>query len=155
MRAVGKPAGRAGRTGYEFLRRREGNAAVEFAFVAPLFIWMFVFMIDYGGQVLEAMSLDSAVRSGMEYARQFPEDTTGITSAVTNSAKTSSVSVSVTQSCECTAGTSVSCTAPCAGGESLMKLVTVSATSPYTTIIPYPDFVAPSSLRAEATLRYQ
>jgi hypothetical protein len=114
-------------------------------------------MIDYGGQVLEAMSLDSAVRSGMEYARLNPTDTSGIQSAVTQAAKTPSatLSVGVTQSCECIAGTSVSCTDPCAGGESLMKFITITATSPYATIIPYPEFVSPSTLRAQATLRYQ
>ncbi len=146
----------AGAGARPILRGDDGNAAVEFAFIAPLFVMVFILMIDFGAQMLEGMSLDSAVRSGVEHARQLPNDTAGIQAAVTAAAKTATApTVTVAQSCECVVGTAVSCSTACGTGEQIRRLVTVTATAPYRTIIPWPDFVAPSQLQSRATLRYQ
>lgn len=69
------PAGRNGRLRAEVLalwRSRAGLAAIEFAFVMPIFLMLLVGAVDLGMMLFEDYKLDQAVAAGAEYAAVNP-----------------------------------------------------------------------------------
>jgi pilus assembly protein CpaE len=51
----------------QFVRRRDGVAAVEFAIAAPMLILGLVIMADLGLAIQERMNMDQALRAGAEF----------------------------------------------------------------------------------------
>jgi len=117
-----------------FARATAGNAAVEFAVVAPVLALLFVGTVDLGMLVKDAASLDGAVRAAAQYARSSPCDlsttcdasvgwtpdpaiTTILTGYTTFGSRT--VTPAYTKSgvtypfCECPDGTGITCNGSC------------------------------------------
>ena len=117
------------------LRDRRGVSALELALLGPLLALMILGAVDLGGAVQQGLLLRQAVRAGALYAVQWPNDTTGITNAITAALPSpyQDAAVSTSSSCACWSSSSgivaqPSCT--CTTG-TLQTYVTLSASRPY------------------------
>ena len=139
------------------LRDNTGSVAVSTALVAPVLILMIAGVVDLGRATYDATSLAGAVRAGAQYALRAPNDNARIKQVVEAASTLSSSSVTVTtaQFCECPDGSSSPCTASICGSAVMRKFVTVSATRPFSKIMPSSAIVVPSTLSAQAVVRTQ
>jgi Flp pilus assembly protein TadG len=136
--------------------RKSGSVAVSTALIAPVLILMMCGVVDLGRATYDATSLTGAVRVGAQYALRFPNDKAGIKQAVQSASTLSGTVVAdPVQFCECPDGTSSSCTTSSCGTATLRRFVRVSATLPFSKIMPSSSIVVPSTLSAEAVVRGQ
>ena len=91
------------------LRRKSGNAAIEFALIAPILAAMLVAMTDLGVAIYEKMQIRAAADAGVQYAVAKGWNSTAIQNAVTSATSMSGVSASPVpvQSCGCASGTTM------------------------------------------------
>jgi Flp pilus assembly protein TadG len=137
---------------------RRGNAAVEFALMAPVLLTVIAGLIDFGMGAYEAMSLRSAARAAGQFAMKYPTDTAGIAAVVTAATTLDAQALTVTSSrfCKCSNGTTVTCDSQaCSGNTPQLKYVRVSVTKTFTTMFPWPGFADGLPLAGTATLRTQ
>ncbi|MEE8393553.1 MAG: TadE family protein [Rhodospirillales bacterium] len=85
----------------DLTRSSEGVSAVEFALITPMLLVVLIGLIDFGMAMFHKMELQSAVRSGAQYALSNSGDTTSITSAVTAATSIGISSSDVTLTCYC------------------------------------------------------
>jgi len=92
-------------------------------------------LIDYAIAAYHTMELESAARSGAQYAMLDASNTALISATVSNSTllDTANLAVAVTEFCECADGTSVVCTNTCAVG-SVRKYMQIDADYAHTPI---------------------
>lgn len=154
---------------------RKGNAAVEFALIAPFVLGLMVPLADLGALVYDEMQVQLAAQAGAEYAAAHAWDPTGIQAAITNATPlTQTAQLAVTpqpfdaphvQFCGCAVGTQLTqtwqpCPNPrpvCGGGPTISGVYyTVGATAQYTTIsgFQYP-FLTNHTISASTTVRVQ
>jgi Flp pilus assembly protein TadG len=67
-RSCGMPSLRVRLALPDILRSRNGIAAIEFAIVMPVFLFLFIGIVDLGMMLVEDYRLDQAVAAGSEYA---------------------------------------------------------------------------------------
>ena len=98
--------------------RRSGNAAVEFALIAPVAMLMLVGVTDYGMAVYDRMQLSSAVRAGIQYAMHHSANPATIEQVVMSALTIDHAAVTVTaaQVCECPGGAAAECDEACPDG---------------------------------------
>ena len=137
-----------------------GNAAVEFALVAPMLAAALVAMIDLGIGFYEKMEVENAAQAGAEYAIARGWNATSVANAVTASGTLAAISATPapTQSCGCASGTTVaaaSCGSTCPSGAAAGTYVTVNAQAQYKTILSYPGLKSPMTLSAQSIVRLQ
>jgi Flp pilus assembly protein TadG len=142
------------------LRRRSGNAAIEFALIAPILAAMLVAMTDLGVALYENMEIRNAADAGVQYAIAKGWNSTAIQNAVTGATGMSGVSASPVpvQSCGCASGTTIAsaaCGSVCASGATAGTYVTVNAQAQYATLFSYPGLPNPMTLSAQSTVRIQ
>ena len=122
---------------------RRGVAAVEFAIIATIMVTLLLGTYDFGNAAQEQIALQEAVRAGGAYAQSRPSNVAGIQSAVANAlpagwALTGGVAAvacyclnpatnAKTALGACTDANFGTCT-----GANIGKLVTITATMPYT-----------------------
>lgn len=101
-----------------FRRSQKAAVAIEFALLVPVMGIMLLGLLDYAIAAFHKMELESATRSGAQYAMLDSSDTALITTTVENSTflDTGNLTVSITEFCECIDGSSVSCADTCATG---------------------------------------
>jgi hypothetical protein len=138
----------------------KGNATIEFALVAPLFLLLLVGVIDLGYAFYEQMVVEDAVEAGAAYASLHGWQSGGITSAVTNATGVSGISASPAPSlfCGCPADNGIapiSCASTCSGGITPGQYVQISAQTTHTPILTYPALIIPSTFTSQATVRIQ
>ena len=137
-----------------------GNAAIEFAILAPILASLLTGAWDFGNCFVQSQRLASAARAGAQYGIQTAAnavDFTGMVQAAHNDAADSANALTVTASqvCFCPGGASVACTGSCAGipqPETYVKLV---VSEPYATLITYPMISNPISLSTQILMRQQ
>jgi len=139
-------------------RRRRGIALVEYALAMPLLLLMLAGVLDYALALRTATSVSTAARAGAAYGSSDPShttDTAGIQSAAVNAAPdVQSMTVTSSRSCQCSGGSTVSCTGSCTGGKMLTYVqVTVTATS--WDIFNYSGLGFTGSTSAQASMRAQ
>lgn len=136
---------------------RRGNAAVELALVLPIVAALLSGIVDVGMMVRAANALQTAARAGAAYAAKYPTDSAGIAQAATGAAALdpSTLSVTATQSCECSNGGAVACGSACPAGGAMSVHVSVAVAQPYHPLTPFADAVLPSTLTAQTTMRTQ
>jgi Flp pilus assembly protein TadG len=134
----------------------DGNSVVEFALIAPVLLGLAAGVTDMGMQTYAAISVDSAARSGMQMLATNPGDTAGAESAAlaATSLDPANLSVSVTQSCQCSGGSSVTCSGTCASGD-IERSYMVQVSTTYSRIFPIPGLENPVTLTGRAQIRVQ
>ena len=151
----------------EFLKRpvenilsREGAAAIELALIAPILLLMILGVVDFGGAYSAKLRLDSAARSGVQFALQNTANitNTGGIGQVVDAASgldPATITTTVTQFCECDDGSSIACNGTCAGGGFPRTYLTVSVQRQYPILFSYPGVSNPLPLTGRATVRVQ
>jgi Flp pilus assembly protein TadG len=136
-------------------RCRAGAATIETAAMLPLFAVLLAGLFDFGSGVMNAMALSAAARAGAQYALTQPTDQAGIAAVVAAATRLDPTSLTITTSstCECPGGSSVGCGGTCGPQVLVRRFVSVKVTQPFTTILPYPAFLRPSTLSGSAILR--
>jgi Flp pilus assembly protein TadG len=142
------------------LRSRAGNAAVEFALIAPILSSALVGMADLGIGLYERMEVENAAQAGAQYAIAKGWNASAVATAVTSASSLAAISAAPapTQSCGCASGATLAaaaCGSTCPGGALAGTYVTVNAQAQYATIFDYPGFTSPMTLTAQAVVRIQ
>lgn len=99
-------------------RGHDGNVVIEMAVIAPVLVFMALGAFDFGMAYSVQTSYEAAVRAGYEYAFIDSSSLTAVKSRVLANLDASTLEPDypqVTEVCECTDGTSVSCTSTCSG----------------------------------------
>lgn len=107
------------------------------AIIAPTMILMLIGMVDYGLAALHTMELESAARSGAQYALIDSSNTSLIETTVENSTNLDAANLTVTVSefCECSDGTTVDCsTGTCTSG-SVRTYMSIATSYSHTPIL--------------------
>ncbi|MDH3236605.1 MAG: pilus assembly protein [Alphaproteobacteria bacterium] len=106
------------------LRRDEDGAiAVEWALVAGFLGFLFLGAFNYGVAALHKMEMANAVRAGLQYAvvrKPIQGDTSQINNTVQTAApkdNTGTRSIAVTMFCQCSDGSSATCSGTCSSGD--------------------------------------
>lgn len=142
------------------LRRKSGNAAIEFVLIAPLLASALVAMTDLGIGLYERMEIRNAAQAGAQYAIAKGWNSGAIENAVASASTLSGISATPapTQSCGCASGTTIaaaSCGSLCPGGATAGTYVTVNAQAQYATLFSYPGLSNPMTLSAQSMVRIQ
>ncbi len=145
-----------------FLRRlgpqEEGNVLIEFALALPVLCLMLVGGFDLGRYGMQKSAILEGARAGAQYGVFNPGDSSGTNTTAQNASGLSGVTATNSVFCECTAGTSVSCTTTCGSGQTLKKYVTVSTSRSYSPVVGALDFgsfgswTPPTSMTASVTM---
>lgn len=95
-------------------REQRGNAAIEFAIVAPVLALLLVGTVQLGLAIMTWFTVQEGVLSGANYASHNGWNETAIKSAVTTSStKLTTASVSVAPFCGCPVGSGITTVATC------------------------------------------
>ena len=151
-----------------------GNAAVEFALLAPILGLLVAGLSDYGEAVDISTELNMAARAGAQYATHYPSDTAGITSVVKNSTKNpygsgnftitdTTTTPTVASPTYCTCGDSNPALAnqvDCASGTCVSPAVkkfyvAITVTQNYTPVLPYSGKFTAFTMTGSATGQVQ
>jgi Flp pilus assembly protein TadG len=123
------------------LRSRSGNAAVEFALIAPLLLAMLVGMVDVGMGFYQEMEVENAAQVGAQYALVKGWDVTAVGTAVAQASTMSDISLAPAPSSQewygCASGTTITPSSqgdPCPAGGVAATYVTVTAQATYVPI---------------------
>ena len=133
-------------------KSEQGASLIETGLVLPVLLFIVLATIDFTRGYYFANEVAGGARAGAVYGSTNPSDTTGITKAVKDAAPdVSNISVSSSWGCECSDGTNA--TASCSSAPScttnIVNYVKVTATSNYTTMLPWTGI--PSSLTLSST----
>lgn len=131
-----------------------GNMAVEFALVLPIFLTLFMGMVDYGSAALAKSRMEAAARAGMQAVLKDKEDLEGALAAATVVANDEDMDIDVVSACRCSDGGEVECTDTCPVGDPREE-VTITVSRDYTLLVPWPGFDDPLALSATARVRVQ
>lgn len=147
----------------KFISGEGGVAAVEFALVAPVLLFLLVGTFDYGMLVFERMRMENLAHSATDYmvaggneadladdlfANYFPDDEAEET--------ISSIAIEAERFCECEDGSAISCeTDICPGGEDDYKrqFQTVDVTRTYELLFSYPGLTREQVLTGRARIQ--
>jgi Flp pilus assembly protein TadG len=144
------------------LRSQSGSSLIEAAVLAPVLLFLLLGAADFGRGYYLAEEVASAAHSGAAYAIQNPghisADSTGIETAAKDDApNVPNLTVDKPSwGCECSDGTSYS--AKCAAVPSgcttnWVYKVTVTASTSYAPLFPWPGIPSTFALSSSATMR--
>lgn len=110
-----------------------GNSAIELALIMPLLTVIFLAIAQYGTALYDLASLDGAARAAMAYAIKNSSDIAGITTVAQSAGGdfTNNATVNTSQYCQCSDGSSVSCSGYCYE-DAVRKYMQISITANYT-----------------------
>ena len=149
-------------------RRDGGNMMIEFALALPVLSLMLIGMLDLGRYGLAKSAMLQGAREGAQFGTLAPNspnlsaaDLTNVNTTAQGATGLTGVTASSSLFCECTSGTTVSCTSTCTGG--LKHYITVTTTKPFTSVVgttglnfgSMGTWVAPTSLSASLTMILQ
>lgn len=133
----------------------------------PILILIFLAIAQYGIALNNLATLDGAVRAATAYAVKNSSDTAGITTVAQNAggSLTSNATVNANKFCQCSDGSSVSCSGSCSQGI-VEQYMQVSMTINYTPPLDLPSSSSssglnpalaspPKTLSAQAIMRMQ
>lgn len=135
---------------------RRGVSAIEAAIAMPVLGLALCGTVEFGINVYNRQQLQQAIQAGVQYALFNPNDTAGVTSAI-SSALPASAGATVDPPayvCECTDGTSISCSplGTCSGGATARRVMTMSVSSPPVQLVSYLVGIRPTILRASGAV---
>jgi len=137
---------------HDFKKSTQGAAAIEFALLVPIMGVMLLGLLDYAIAAVHTMELESATRSGAQYAMLDSSNTALVATTVENSTllDPTKLTVTVSEFCECSDGSTISCATSCGVG-SVRKFMKISADYAYTPLF-IPGIM---NLSGESTIRTQ
>ena len=151
------PIGRFRPASRHWFHDGSGVVAIEFAFIAPLLVLMFVCLADLGLGIYAKMQVNNAAQYGAQYALVNGYDASAITAAVKSSSDVGSLTVTPSSICGCPGANGVlptlTCGIGCTDGSTPGTYVRVSVTHSYATLIPYPGLPANFTLTSKSTAR--
>ncbi len=150
-----RPAGLAGRRG--------GNAAIEFALIAPMLLILLSAVVEIGLAANQAMQVEAAVEAGILYtAKNGPNDLAAIATAVVSATSTAGITASPAPVafCGCPALSGVvsqnaDCTTACPDTTAPGRYVRVSAAVAHQSIMSFLNLPIPATLTASSIVRVQ
>lgn len=141
-----------------FARKDDGNVAVEFAFVAPLLILVIIGIVDFGMYINQKMQLENMARSAAEYVVK-GGDENAIQVEVLASGMAAEdieeVDAQAENTCECSDGEEISCSATCSDGGYKRQFFTYSLTRTFTPAFPYPGIPDQITMTGNARMQVQ
>ena len=133
--------------------------AAEFALLAPIIILLAAAIADFGMLATKSAGLAATTRIGAEYARAYPDDTSGMCQAMQSAmsfAPALSFPASFPRSCECNDEMPIACNESCAtvGRPGPNRaFIRITATQPFTPLVPWLGI--PGTLSATTEMRLQ
>jgi len=116
---------------------RRGAAAVEFAIMVPVIAAVLVGLADYGMAMFDKMELTSAARAGAQMALLDSSSSSVIKQVVVDSTDIgiTTSDVTITESCECADGTTVTCGVTCSDSSANRYYYAVNVSYDHTLLI--------------------
>ena len=144
----------------KLIQNKDGSAAVEMAFVMPIFVIAGLGVADLGLYVQEEMEINQSVRSGAQAALMGIQDTTALAQVIKDSANrreevatlfgNGAVITSVVRSCGCPGNAVVvSCTALCSDSSAPSIYFDLNAQSFFKGVFFIPNKTISSSMRVK------
>ena len=133
-----------------------GTSLIELALVLPVLVLILAGAVDFGRAYVLALQVASAAQAGAAYGNQSFTDTVGmIAAAKLNAPGIPTLSVSATFGCECHDGSGVvvSCTSAPVCAQNVLNYAEVTASTPYTPILPYPGIPSTLNLKSKTRVR--
>ncbi len=150
---------------------KDGNAAVEFAIIAPVLIGLLVPVADFGLYIYDQMQLNLAAQAGMEYAARNGWVPAGIQQAAINASPSLNLTaqnVTSSEFCGCPSGTTIAaqnCNDPNTGQQAhcnndpaqplVGTYVNVTTTYQYNTLFHYPTIPDSQTLSSGTNLAFR
>lgn len=146
-------------------RNESGSAAIEFGLSIPFLLFLLVGVIEVGYAMYQAMQVQNAAEVGMLYAAKYPGDadgnfnSTGIMTAVVNATGVTGIAATPapTQFYGCAEVGGVTPVMdpalPCPDGTTPAQYAQINAALDHVTVLPYPGFGLPPTLRARSIIR--
>lgn len=138
---------------FKFIRKCQGTAAVEFALIMPMLFLVLSGIFNFGLILIKKDALNSVINAGLLYSIRQSSNMSNIQAKMSASTSLTPLTVSATQSCQCSDGSAISCASLCTGGVQPSTFVTLTASS---TVALYAlDFVLtnPYPITETATIR--
>lgn len=139
-----------------FARDRRGVSAIEAGIAMPVLALALCGTLEFGLNVYNRQQLQAAVQAGVQYALFNPNDTAGVQSAISAALPTSAGAVVATPTyvCECTDGTSISCSplGSCGSGTSARRIMTMSVSRDPVQLVSYLIGLRPTTLTASGAV---
>ena len=146
------------------LRSDAGTSMVEFALVAPVFLFLLVGIIEVGRYTCFAIIAANAARAGAQYGAQdllTAYDSSGIADAAEQDGENmpnwtaSGGGITVNQLCSSNGGAPQTCSTPWGASppEDTTYYVQVTVTGVFTTLLNYPGIPANIPISGSATMR--
>lgn len=159
--------------------RDRGSMAVEFAMATPVLLTLVMGAVDYGSLMNTSASLRGATRVGAEYAKanwnnpsvtdvstNTESQVCGFLGLTLSGSSCSPVTPSVSSSCTCVSGASVTCPSstgsnPCTSDPNpsndhrVLVSAVVTATQSFSPMFSWASFAFPSTVSATTTVRTQ
>ncbi|THD80542.1 MAG: pilus assembly protein [Phenylobacterium sp.] len=140
-------------------KAEDGAAAVEFAFVLPMFMLLMAGLLDGARLINASLQVRAAAQAGATYAQLNGWNPTGIAAAITAATPlqaNASLPAAPFQGCI----KNLQIVAPNGGGnctssQPVGSFVTVGANGAFKPLMPWPQVVWPTSVTANATVRIQ
>ncbi len=137
-----------------------GNAALEFALVAPVLALLATAAMDFSRAGFEQHRLSGAARAGTSYAIQssssWTSSTNIIAAARADAGDTASALSVSTSECTCPSGTAAcSAALSCTGSGVAGTYVKVAVSETYTTFVKYPFFARSFTIQGQSLVRVQ
>jgi Flp pilus assembly protein TadG len=141
--------------------QESGNVLIEFALALPVLCLMLVGGFDIGRYALQKSAVAQGARAGAQYGVFNPTDSANINATAESASGLSGVTATNTLFCECTAGTSISCsTTSCSSGQPPTRYITVSTSKAYSSVAGkatvdfgiFGSWTPPTSMSASVTM---
>jgi len=141
------------------LHTQEGSAAVEFAISLPFLILLAIGVADFGRLYVVALATANAARAGAQYGAQ-TNGTSGNAAAIEQAARDDAGTVGLqtvtsTQICKCSDGTTPPCTGTCPGYGLPQVFVQVTTSNTVSFAFRYPGLPQAVPVVRTVTLRVQ
>lgn len=147
-----------------FRRCEEGMAAVEYALFLPVLVTLLAGILDYGMYIHGQMTMQELARAAAEYVVQGgnPDEDVidanvfeGSTVRDAAVAEGRVVTYDPKIECECEGRVEVECNGSCGSGDYVRTFYTVTLTSTYTPIFPWPGIGSSVDISGYASLQFR
>jgi Flp pilus assembly protein TadG len=144
-----------------------GNLMIEFALALPVLSLMLIGLLDLGRFGLDKSAMLQGAREGAQFGALAPSspnltssDLTNVNTTAQNATGLTGATATSSVFCECSSGTTVSCSSTCTG---LKHYITVTTSRPFTSVVgatginfgSMGHWTAPTSLSASVTMILQ